>query len=91
MVANGRSLLAALYANKVIVSSQPKKYRFQELLKLEQAGYFAHAAMHYEQFEVNLDPRYRHPITDELCGTSGPARARDRKLPAEAPFRGLFD
>lgn len=91
MVANGRSLLAALYANKVTVSSQPKRHRFRELLELEQAGYFAHTPMHYEQFEVNPDPRYRHPLTNELCGTSSPARARYSKLRAKAPFRGLFD
>lgn len=87
LLANGRALLAALYHDEFGVSSKPERYSLRALHQLERDGHLPHKIMHYEKFELIDEPRYRHPMSNEICGRSGQNRKSGRKR----FYGGLFD
>lgn len=87
LLANGRALLAALYHNEFGISSKPERYPLRGLYQLERNGHLPHKLMHYEKFELMEEPRYRHPVSNELCGRSDQKRQPGRKR----FYGGLFD
>lgn len=87
LLANGRALLAALYHGEFTVSSAPERYPLRALHQIEKNGHLPHKKMHYENFEMTQEPRYRHPVSNELCGRSG----KQTKVRRKRFYGGLFD
>ena len=68
LLANGRTLLSALYHTKFKMGASPQKYTVSAIRGLEVQGYFPPEVMRYEFNEPNPKPRYRHPISNQLMG-----------------------
>jgi DNA-directed RNA polymerase subunit RPC12/RpoP len=70
LLANGRTLLSALYHTKFKIGASPQKYPVSAIRGLETHGYFPPEVMRYELNEPNPKPRYRHPFSNHLLGRS---------------------
>ncbi len=68
LLANGRTLLSALYHTKFKIGESSQKYPVSAIRGLETHGYFPPEVMRYELNEPNPKPRYRHPFSNQLLG-----------------------
>lgn len=66
LMANGRTLLAALFHTGFSIGKSMQKYQISGILGLKNQGYLPPDVMRYELNELNPKPRYRDPITNQI-------------------------